>query len=106
MTVFSAANPLALVDTSGATKICSDQNVTISSVGNHAAYEWNTGSTAPSIQVNQSGSYFVVVTDINGCNEIIKEGVNGVIVSVKNTDDLLLFMNEFVEGQFLNYKVE
>ena len=42
-----------------------------------------------------------IVTNINGCNEIIKEGVNGIIVSVKNTDDLLLFMNEFVENSQL-----
>jgi glycosyltransferase involved in cell wall biosynthesis len=42
-----------------------------------------------------------IVTDINGCNEIIKEGVNGVIVSVKNIDNLLLFMNEFVENSQL-----
>jgi len=42
-----------------------------------------------------------IVTDINGCNEIIKEGVNGVIVSVKNTDNLLLFMNEFVQNSQL-----
>ena len=42
-----------------------------------------------------------IVTDINGCNEIIKVGVNGVIVSVKNTDDLLLFMNEFVDNSQL-----
>ena len=42
-----------------------------------------------------------IVTDINGCNEIIKEDVNGVIVSVKNTDDLLHFMNEFVDNSQL-----
>ena len=42
-----------------------------------------------------------IVTDINGCNEIIKDGVNGVIVSVKNTDKLLLFMDEFVDNSQL-----
>ncbi|NBU81355.1 MAG: glycosyltransferase family 1 protein [Flavobacteriaceae bacterium] len=42
-----------------------------------------------------------IVSDINGCNEIIKEGVNGVIVSVKNTDNLLLPMNEFVDNSQL-----
>ena len=42
-----------------------------------------------------------IVTDINGCNEIIKEDVNGVIVSVKNIDNLLLFMNEFVANSQL-----
>ncbi len=69
MTVFSAANPIAVIDSSGATKICSNQSVTISSVGNYSAYTWNTGSSAPSIQTNQSGSYFVVVTDANGCKD-------------------------------------
>lgn len=29
-----------------------------------------------------------VVTDINGCNEIIQEGINGVIVPVKNAESL------------------
>jgi glycosyltransferase involved in cell wall biosynthesis len=42
-----------------------------------------------------------IVTNINGCNEIINEGINGVIVSVKNTASLLLSMNEFVENSQL-----
>lgn len=42
-----------------------------------------------------------IVTNINGCNEIINEGINGVIVSVKNTTSLLLSMNDFVENSQL-----
>ncbi|MFZ4671721.1 MAG: glycosyltransferase family 4 protein [Flavobacterium sp.] len=47
-----------------------------------------------------------IVTNINGCNEIINEGINGVIVSVKNTVSLLLSMNEFVENSQLFYQLQ
>ena len=47
-----------------------------------------------------------IVTNINGCNEIINEGINGVIVSVKNTAGLLLSMNEFVENSQLFYQLQ
>ncbi|MCX6172079.1 MAG: glycosyltransferase family 4 protein [Flavobacterium sp.] len=47
-----------------------------------------------------------IVTNINGCNEIINEGINGVIVSVKNTASLLLSMNEFVENSQLFYQLQ
>lgn len=69
MMVFSAANPTAQIDTNGATAICSNQNVTITTTQNFSNYVWNIGSTASSIQVNQSGQYFVVVTDANGCKD-------------------------------------
>ncbi len=39
-----------------------------------------------------------VVTDINGCNEIIEEGTNGVIIPPKNTEKLFLALKEFVEN--------
>jgi glycosyltransferase involved in cell wall biosynthesis len=38
--------------------------------------------------------------------EIINEGINGVIVSVKNTASLLLSMNEFVENSQLFYQLQ
>ncbi len=69
MMVFSAANPTAQIDTSGFTVICSNQSVTITTTQNFSTYDWNNGSTASSIQVNQSGQYFVVVTDANGCKD-------------------------------------
>jgi len=47
-----------------------------------------------------------IVTNINGCNEIINEGINGVIVSVKNTAGLLISMNEFVENSQLFYQLQ
>lgn len=38
-----------------------------------------------------------IVTDINGCNEIIKKGQNGVIVPPRNEDELYAAMKYFVE---------
>lgn len=38
-----------------------------------------------------------IVTNINGCNEIIEEGVNGTIIPVKNTDALIVTMLKLIE---------
>ena len=38
-----------------------------------------------------------IVTDINGCNEIIEKGINGVIIPTKNKEALLNSMMYFVE---------
>jgi glycosyltransferase involved in cell wall biosynthesis len=38
-----------------------------------------------------------IVTNINGCNEIIIEGQNGTIIPVKDSDALYLAMNKVVE---------
>jgi len=38
-----------------------------------------------------------IVTNINGCNEIIQEGKNGVLVPTKNSEKLTLALNNFVE---------
>lgn len=39
-----------------------------------------------------------IVTDINGCNEVIEEGVNGVIVPPKNADALYAAMKKFLDN--------
>jgi len=67
--VFSVANPVAVIDTNGSTSVCSNQNVNITTVGTYSSYLWNTGAIASSINVNNPGSYFVVVTDANGCRD-------------------------------------
>lgn len=40
-----------------------------------------------------------IVSDINGCNEIIVEGINGVIIPVKDTSALITAMKLFVENK-------
>lgn len=39
-----------------------------------------------------------IVTDINGCNEVIEEGVNGVIIPTKNADALYNAMKYFLDN--------
>lgn len=39
-----------------------------------------------------------IVTDINGCNEIIEEGVNGIIVPVRDVESLFVAMSELAEN--------
>lgn len=40
-----------------------------------------------------------IVSDINGCNEIIKEGENGVIIPVKNVQAILNSMSYFLKNR-------
>lgn len=48
--------------------------------------------------VMQAGAMglFSIVTDINGCNEIIEDGKNGIIIPVKNTGKLEDAMHNFI----------
>ncbi|MFU8972248.1 glycosyltransferase family 4 protein [Chryseobacterium wangxinyae] len=55
--------------------------------------------------VMQAGAMHLpsIVTNINGCNEIIVEGINGTIVSVKDTDAICTAMLNFVyDEKYLN----
>ena len=40
-----------------------------------------------------------IVTDINGCNEVITEGVNGFLIPMKNSPSLLLTMSKIMKGE-------
>jgi glycosyltransferase involved in cell wall biosynthesis len=39
-----------------------------------------------------------IVTDINGCNEVITDGINGFLVPIKNAQSLLLSMSKIING--------
>ena len=47
-----------------------------------------------------------IVTDINGCNEIIEDGKNGLIIPVKDRDQLAKAMLRLLEDQQLNLKLQ
>ena len=40
-----------------------------------------------------------IVTDINGCNEIIKDGVNGILIPPKDETALFGAMKYFIESK-------
>lgn len=64
-------NPLPSVPTitsSGTITPCSGGSMTLTAPSGFASYLWNTGSTASSLVVSQSGNYSVTVTNNNGCS--------------------------------------
>jgi gliding motility-associated-like protein len=59
--------PAPLVGIMGPGSICIGNSATLSLSGSYSSIEWNTGETTPSIEISQSGTFSVVVTDTNGC---------------------------------------
>jgi uncharacterized delta-60 repeat protein len=65
-------NPLPSVPTissSGTITPCSGGSMTLTAPSGFSSYLWNTGSTASSLVVSQSGNYSVSVTNSNGCSQ-------------------------------------
>ena len=65
-------NPLPSVPTissSGTITPCSGGSITLTAPSGLTSYLWNTGSTASSLVVSQSGNYSVTVTNSNGCSQ-------------------------------------
>jgi PKD repeat protein len=52
------------------TLFCPGSSVTWNTnLGEHYTYDWSTGETTESINIDTPGSYFVTVTDTNGCSK-------------------------------------
>ena len=62
-------NPTPMVSITGDADFCAGQSATLTAGGGFANYLWDdpTGSTTPSITVNQTGTYSVTVTSAEGC---------------------------------------
>ncbi|MFN5417369.1 MAG: T9SS type A sorting domain-containing protein [Flavobacteriia bacterium] len=61
--------PIASISTSGSTTFCEGSSVTLSASPANS-YLWSDGSTNQDLNVISSGSYFVQITDGNGCSAI------------------------------------
>jgi photosystem II stability/assembly factor-like uncharacterized protein len=59
--------PMVTISLNGPTTYCSNK-LTELVASNGLSYLWNDGTTSKTIKPNQSGSYFVKVTDMNGCS--------------------------------------
>jgi uncharacterized delta-60 repeat protein len=55
------------ITSSGTIVPCSGGSMTLSAPGGLTSYLWNTGATTSSINVSQSGNYFVTVSNSAGC---------------------------------------
>lgn len=63
LTVISLPLPDPTVSTSGPTTFCEGDNVTLYSTGAVSSWLWSNGSVAQNITVNESGNYWVVVSN-------------------------------------------
>jgi hypothetical protein len=59
--------PTVTISLNGPATCCSNK-LTELVASNGLSYLWNDGTTSKTIKPNQSGSYFVKVTDVNGCS--------------------------------------
>mgnify|MGYP001473402105 CR=1 FL=1 len=74
--------------------------------GNFASYLWNNGSTAPSLTVSQTGTYYVTVTDASGCEGSDTTKITSLIPTPKNflpKDSIFCEFNSFVLQPSGNY---
>ncbi|NJK87427.1 MAG: hypothetical protein HC906_17035 [Bacteroidales bacterium] len=60
--------PVATIHPDGPTSRCTGNVVLTANSGLGYSYYWSTGETTQSIVVDSSGSYYVTVTDENGCS--------------------------------------
>ena len=60
--------PIPIVSISGDLNICGGTSTTLDAGSGHANYEWNTNSTTQTINVTETGTYSVTVSDDNGCS--------------------------------------
>lgn len=59
--------PKPTITASGSTSVCAGDSVMLTS-SSAQFYQWNTGATAQSIYATQTGNYYVIVSDSNGCS--------------------------------------
>ncbi|SFV36116.1 hypothetical protein, partial [Thermoflavifilum thermophilum] len=61
-------HPLPIVNLGPDTAICQGESLTLDAGNAGASYLWSTGATSQQITINTTGSYWVKVTDANGCS--------------------------------------
>jgi len=59
--------PKVKLTTSGPPAICQGDSVSIQAPTGFVVYQWSNGAPTPTINVAQAGSYWVLLTDTNGC---------------------------------------
>ena len=90
-------SPAVNVSLGGDTTICSGQNFYLSPGGSFVTYQWQNGSTGSSMNVTSAGTYWVYVTDLNGCS-----GSDTVNVGINPSPQVDLGLDTVIcEGQFI-----
>jgi large repetitive protein len=66
-TINLTENPLSIPTISGIAAICANASTTLKVNENFVKYEWSNGTKKQDITLSKSGTYTVIVTDKNGC---------------------------------------
>jgi gliding motility-associated-like protein len=98
-TVIVNVHPAVTVTANGSTLFCQGGSVTLTATG-AAEYQWNNGATTSSITVNAAGSYFVVGTNLAGCETTSATTV--VTTSTIPTVAAITGLNNVCEGGTIN----
>lgn len=77
--VHSVRNPIPQIVPDTSIDICTGQSVVLSTTQAYSAYNWSNGVGTRNNLVSNAGSYFVEVTDSNGC----KGSTSSVVVAIK-----------------------
>ena len=81
-TVVFNANPSVTISANGPTVFCAGGSLTLTATGG-SNYVWNNGTIGATVTVNQSGNYYVIVTNASGCttqSALVNVTVNSVPV--------------------------
>lgn len=97
-----AANPVQLGND---TTKCGDDGMPLNAGAGYTSYVWNTGSKDSVIYIVNIGTYYVTVTDQNGCTStdtiIISECVHTGIQALENFTTLVLYPNPVQNQLFI-----
>jgi hypothetical protein len=69
-------DPKPLVSISGQLSYCEGAQAPLNATAGYQGYHWSNGADMPAISPQQSGTYTVTVTDINGCTNTTSVTVN------------------------------
>jgi gliding motility-associated-like protein len=93
-TVVVSFSPNPIVNLGNDITICSTDSILLNAQNNGSTYQWNTGVSSQTIQINTAGTYSVVVTNAAGCSasdqfilttEPIKSAGNDSIATICST---------------------
>jgi|GEM_PF-3527379 len=84
--VIRANEPIPQI--TGNKTICEGESTVLSVDNDFVEYLWNTGETSKDISVSQSGTYFVEVTDTNGCKGTTSIEVKEIVISFSGLSDI------------------
>lgn len=91
----------------GLRNFCPDNGTTLTTNGNYANYNWSNGDTTASTQIFTSGTYTLIVQDVNGCTSQDSVSVQAFQVTAPASDTIAFCSGTSADlnpgGNYINY---